>query len=188
MERSQRAGKAPQHEELKSLLSSLGRLYRKVSRKLWDRRLGSYRKESYPDIDVDIQQPLDHQIHSLSDRPKTAAIGEGAVKSETAAGSSVMRGAEDYREVILEDALNDLSERFRTEGPADAGMGQRLRQSTWNHIHQALRLARDGDEKAAQLHAGFANNALKESAHYLDEAAYRALVSEVSAYLEEHSV
>jgi len=78
----------------------------------------------------------------------------------------------------------------RTKHPLDAGrtgshlnpeMGGVLRKRTWEHIHAALRLARQGDAKNARLHVDLANAALAEAAHYLTDEE----ISEFATALKE---
>ena len=64
-------------------------------------------------------------------------------------------------------------------------MGKKLKDSTWSHIHTALMQARKGDVSTAKLHADIANGALKEAAHYMSEADYKLLCSEVEKSFEE---
>jgi len=59
-------------------------------------------------------------------------------------------------------------------------MGEKLKDSTWTHIHTAMLQARQGDAINAKLHAGIANNALKEAANYLTEEDYKVLCEEVA--------
>lgn len=63
--------------------------------------------------------------------------------------------------------------------------GDKLMQSTWEHFHAAIRLARQGDVDAARLHVELTNNALKEAAHYLPEAVYSRFSKEVMEALED---
>ena len=63
---------------------------------------------------------------------------------------------------------------------SDPYMGEKLKDSTWTHIHAAQLQARQGNISNAKLHAGIANDALKEAAHYMSEDDYKALCEEVA--------
>lgn len=63
--------------------------------------------------------------------------------------------------------------------------GDKLMQSTWEHFHAAIRLARQGDKKGARLHMELSNNALNEAAHYLSESEYSRFSKDVMKALEE---
>lgn len=62
----------------------------------------------------------------------------------------------------------------------DPYMGEKLKESTWSHIHAAQLQARQGNIDIAKLHAGIANDALKEAAHYMSEDDYKILCDEVA--------
>jgi hypothetical protein len=64
--------------------------------------------------------------------------------------------------------------------PADQYMGEKLKDSTWSHIHTAMLQARQGNVINAKLHAGIANDALKETAYYLSEEDYKVLCEELA--------
>jgi hypothetical protein len=58
-------------------------------------------------------------------------------------------------------------------------------QSTWEHFHASIRLARQGDTEAAKLHAELTKNALNEAAHYLPEAVYSRFSKDVMKALDD---
>ncbi len=64
-------------------------------------------------------------------------------------------------------------------------MGEKLKDSTWSHIHTAMLHARQGDVNNAKLHADIANGALKEAAHYMTEEDYKVLCAEVTKAFKE---
>ena len=85
-------------------------------------------------------------------------------------------------------ALSGLGRYFRskqTESVRDPEMSKKLKKSTWNHIHTALRLARQGEVRTARLHADIANHALHEAGHYMSEEEYRKFTLEVEEKLSE---
>lgn len=64
--------------------------------------------------------------------------------------------------------------------PSDQYIGEKFKDSTWSHIHTAMLHARQGNVINAKLHAGIANDALKQAAHYLSEEDYKVLCEEVA--------
>lgn len=68
---------------------------------------------------------------------------------------------------------------------SDQYMGEKLKDSTWSHIHTAKLHARQGNIINAKLHAGIANDALKEAAHYLSKEDYTVLCEEVVKVLKK---
>ena len=64
-------------------------------------------------------------------------------------------------------------------------MGDKLRDSTWTHIHAAKLHARQGDVTNADLHAGIAHDALKEAINYMTKEDYKVLCEEVAKAFKE---
>jgi len=61
--------------------------------------------------------------------------------------------------------------------------GEKLMQSTWEHLRASIRCAKAGDKEAARLHASIMDSALKEAAHFLDDQAYQEFVQELGKEL-----
>ena len=74
---------------------------------------------------------------------------------------------------------------FKSKIAPDPYMGDKLKDSTWSHIHTALLQARQGDTSNAKLHADIANQALKEAAHYMSEEDYKVFCEEVTKTFKE---
>lgn len=55
-------------------------------------------------------------------------------------------------------------------------VGEKLMQSTWDHLHASIRYARAGNSESARLHASIMDSALKEAAHFLDDEVYSEFV------------
>ena len=69
------------------------------------------------------------------------------------------------REVSARDELGELSLHLKDSHKypgASPGTGEKLMQSTWEHFHTSIRLARQGNVEAAKLHAELTKNALNE--------------------------
>ncbi len=84
--------------------------------------------------------------------------------------------------------LGELSEHLKNShkySGVSLDMGHKLMQSTWEHFHAAIRLARQGDVKAARLHVELTNNALNEAAHYLSEPEYSRFSKDVMEALKD---
>ena len=62
-------------------------------------------------------------------------------------------------------------------------LGDQMRESTWKHLVASMRLAQQGDEKGAKVHAELAHNAMKEASIYLTEEEYAAFEAEVKERL-----
>ena len=55
-------------------------------------------------------------------------------------------------------------------------MGGQLKKSAWEHVHKAIRYARQADVTMAKLHADIAGHALEEAEHYLKDEECSELV------------
>ena len=77
-----------------------------------------------------------------------------------------------------------LKDSHRYSG-ASQDTGDRLMQSTWEHFHTSIRLARQGDVDAARLHSELTNTALNEAAHYLPEPVYSRFSQDVMKALDD---
>ena len=64
-----------------------------------------------------------------------------------------------------------------------AGMSETLKESAWNHMRCALRLAKQGQIHSAKIHANIADQAVKEVAHFMPEDEYEAFSAEIKKAL-----
>jgi hypothetical protein len=81
----------------------------------------------------------------------------------------------------LSEYLKNSHQHFRSNSVT----GNKLIQSTWEHLHASIRLARLGDVKNARLHSELTKNALNEATHYLSEQEYSRFSKDVIQALEE---
>ena len=58
-------------------------------------------------------------------------------------------------------------------------MGDKLKKSAWEHVHSAIRYARQENMAMAKLHADIAGHALDEAAHFLKDEEYSELIFEI---------
>lgn len=64
-------------------------------------------------------------------------------------------------------------------------IGDKLQESVWEHIHSAIRYARQGDVDTAKFHSKLAASALDESGHYLNNEDYSDLVYKIQHYFSD---
>lgn len=165
-----------EHGEHSSLLQALQRLRSTLLSRLFRLRIDAYHHEGPAttayDMSERLTQELDKIVHSQGvptaelqcERPaRHTAIPSTDSEDEKAKGG-------------LRRSFAELSRYFRTRRrhpTLNAHVAESLRESTWEHLHTALRLARDGDLCGAKLHAEIANNALKEAARHMSADDYR---------------
>lgn len=68
---------------------------------------------------------------------------------------------------------------------SNPAIGQKLQDSIWEHVHSAIRYARQGDVATAKLHSKIAATALEESGHYLNNEEYSELVLKIKNYFSD---
>jgi hypothetical protein len=173
------------------LLRELRALYYRMCDNELCRRLGLYHRHtgSYqaPDISTQLEEHLD-KLASTS-RPDT--VDTSSTSSTTA--SKVTNGQSNttqsrkrrygiFRSVTIYFHSKKTFTPLKTNDPY---LGDKLKDSTWSHIHTAQLQARQGNTINAKLHAGIANDALKEAAHYMSDKDYQDLCNEVTAIFKK---
>lgn len=173
-----------------NLLKSLKQLYSKVMTLHAKSRARSSLKHSNAASPQSIISPLSECIDKL------AANAVDAANNPHEASSSQMPELENHsydhvpssREASFSGELGELSTHLKDShkyAGASLGTGEKLMQSTWEHFHTSIRLARQGDVKTARLHAELTKNALTEAAHYLPEPVYSRFSKDVLKALED---
>jgi len=148
----------------------------------------SYHKFSVVEQNHNLHGPLYELIKN---------IAQGKHSNGTADYDSIMSVMQKYKSshshptehhIINTRQANELSRYFKQRGygsTLEAGIDEKLKQSTWHHIHFALRLARQNNLHDAGLHADIAFYACKELAHYLSEQEYCEFIIEIQQELKQ---
>jgi hypothetical protein len=113
---------------------------------------------------------------------------DGANSQGKGTGNNVSAHASSTPLPPSETGLGELSVYFRNmhkHSAVSLNAGDKLIQSTWEHIHASIRTARQGDIKTARLHVDLANNALKEAEHYLSAPVFSSFTQEVLKVLNQ---
>ena len=173
-----------------NLLESLKQLYSKMVALHVEGRASSNRNRSNTASAQNIVSPLSECIDKL------AANAANAVNNPVDAPNSQMPELENHshdhapfnRDASSKVELGELSvhlkDSYKYSG-VSLGTGDKLMQSTWEHLHASIRFARQGDVKMARLHADLTRNALNEAAHYLPESVYSRFSEDVMKALED---
>lgn len=83
--------------------------------------------------------------------------------------------------------FNELSNYFKTKHNCNGvhtGIEDTLVQSTWDHIHAALRYARQAEMANSKMHAEIACYSCKELAHFMPEDKYQKLMNNIQLNLK----
>lgn len=175
-----------------SLLNTLKRLRSRIVLLVLRKRMQQYHKEEGLDT-YDIMESLSNHIDKLSVFSKEDPFGKEFKatwtiikyrQNETSKGQAPPEAEGE----IANRTLSGLAKYFKTNGTErimQPYLSEKLQNSTWEHIHTAIRLAHQGDQKNARLHADIANNALKEVAHYMTREGYKELVGEIHRELSK---
>ena len=175
------------------LLDALRGLYSQMAALVWNKRLQSYRPDSGRHVELDIAAELFHQISELAEAQPVKLHDTGAAAASQVAQphaenpSSTPHHPFDPSPATPKEP-GRLSEHFeagRNGSELAPGLSGTLQKRTWEHIHAALRLARQGDARAAKLHADLANSAFAEAAHYMSNEDIAGFAAEVKHKLEE---
>lgn len=175
--------------EYNALLHALKRLRSRIVLFVFQNRMNSYQKKSSADIGHDITASLSEQIDKLAfsknegDQGTPCSTSCQSVRIETKKDLQG-RNRTGHRVSKVTSVFVELSKYFKKGGAGTTlqpHVSEKLKTCTWEHIHTALRLARQGEVRTARLYAEIANNALKEAAHYMSEEEY----AEFTAAVEE---
>lgn len=169
-----------------NLLDSIKRLYSRIMALHAESRARSSLNHSNTTVIQDIASPLSQVIDKLAanatSKPVNTVDSTELEQEETSYNRATIT-----RENVSQAEPGELSlhlkDTHRYSGPSQ-DTGDRLIQSTWEHLHASIRLARQGNAEAARLHAELTNNALNEAMHYLPESEYSQFSKEVMEALK----
>lgn len=186
-------GSMIKQQGISRLLHDLHEVYYELFAMDLHKRLSLYHRNSCSASPPDIFTSLSNCFGRLAEPNR--ADGDGATSSTGLTSRlNPARSDHDHRQTDNTQAPNETDNGLNGSGlstswirPADRYIGDKLRDSTWSHIHAATLLTRQGDDVNARLHATIANQALKEAAHYMSEEDYTILCDEVSAGFNELS-
>jgi hypothetical protein len=175
-------------------LNRLSRALRELYYKLCDmdlhKRMNFYNRNTGTDKAPDISASLTKHTDKLA--PDSKPTGPGATSTATARSSKIATKPDNAKlpnqqPGWLNKVVNSIirPKKFTSKITPDPYMGDKLKDSTWSHIHTALLHARQGEANTAKLHADIANEALKEAAHYMSEEDHKVLCEEVAKAFKE---
>jgi len=165
-------------------------LYSNLVLKIYKRRIGSYHKENSIADDGVLHRSMSDKIEKISDSEKTNSPVTKIVTSAIEACAMESSGAvsQKYQSIpVLSKIWPGLAHHFKknkTVTVSNSCMSEKLKERTWEHVHSALRLARQGNQEQAQFHVDIATNALKELAHYISVDEFKCLSSEIEESLK----
>jgi len=173
---------------LKKLMDSLQVLYSRLSTLILNRRMERYRKERSVHLDKQILTAL-HDIFEKTSNPENLQAGadnggpEELVSRESNTDPKAKRS-----NAAAAASHSDLSSHLHSNlsKSSDSGhLGEKLKASAWDHIHTSLRTAREGKSDLAKMHAGLANEALRQASHHMTDEEYIELKTSILEELQK---
>ena len=170
-----------------SLLGIIKRLYSRIM-ELQNQSRARYSLTAGNNISPkNIARPLSVCIDKLAERSATKSLDSVATSTHESGISThnyktITRDPDSMKE--LGELSVHLKDAHKYTGISQ-DTGAKLVQTTWEHFHTTIRLARQGNAKAARIHMDLTNNALIEAAHYLSESDYDHFSKEVIQAIEE---
>jgi len=170
-----------------SLLSTLQYIYRKISIVVVRIRIHSYRKRVESNSSFDITSVLNEQINTLAassakNNKTHDDVNENPQHSELTFNKEDIKkyqGSKIENVSGVESEFSKYLKQKKSSSMIHPYLGDKLKQSAWEHIHCTIRYARQGDVVTARLHADIAGQALEEVAHYLKDEEYSELVFQI---------
>lgn len=177
-------------QQTNSLLKSIKQLQSKIGLLILGKQLKEHQVGS-DTVPHDIMEPLSQYLEKLSVFADEDPQGKEYKASwDVVQSFNKKESIEQTQPVEIEEienqARSDLANHFKsntTEKGTHPYLIEKLQNSTWEHIHTAIRLAHQGAQVKAKLHADIANNALKEVAQYMNKEDYAKFVNEINSEL-----
>lgn len=175
-----------------SLLGTLQKLYSRFVVYFLHARQNRYRSGEPAGEPFNFQTQLDESIKKLAAVRKNLEQNTGSRDTTDSDGKPITNEANQRvnpaalqlmeRMSEVTGQIHELSRHIRQNSknldlPPDTG--EKLQKSTWEHLHLALRSARQGSEPLAQLHAKIASQALMEASHYMSRDEYLSFTAQV---------
>ena len=89
-------------------------------------------------------------------------------------------------QAISHKELGELAKYFKERNDKSIfnSLEEKLEKSTADHMHEAIRYARQGDERNAHMHADIASSSCQELSHFMSKEQHHAFVDKMKGSLE----
>ncbi len=175
--------------EYHRLLIAIKALYSKVTLRALHVRMHSNSKTFKSNHHQYITEKLNRHIERLAnfEEQMTKDIGATPDSIKHIKTSENADTGHDNKKIslVIYDGLSKFFKINKTHDEQQSYVGDKLKNSTWTHIHAALRMTRQGDKSSAKLHADIANSALKEASHFMSVEEYKVFCEQVMDALSE---
>lgn len=174
-----------------SLLSTLKNLYTQLSQISWGLtvgRINSYKRESKAPSNITAVLNKKIEDLSLSVMPESVDSLETMDELEVQNVEKDKIKTKESKVENLSGIESDFAKYLKQRKPVaitQPQLGDNLKSSAWQHIHTAIRHAKNGDIESAKLHTSIAGSALEEAGDYMSQEEYSALVLAIEDYFSD---
>jgi hypothetical protein len=91
-----------------------------------------------------------------------------------------------YVQTLNRKELGELAKYFKERNNKSIfnSLEEKLEKSTIDHMHEAIRYARQGDERNAHMHADIASSSCEELSHFMSKEQHHEFVGQIKGGLE----
>ena len=179
--------------ENNTLLKTLKELYNQLGVLMAQIRFRSYRSLIKSDNTFNITSILNQQVEKLaSESVISAKSAENNEKIMQQSDDSLSKSAVKDKSVMKHKNVSGVESEFakhlklsKSSAVSNSHMGDKLKESAWEHIHSAIRFAKQGKVDKAKVHADIAGHAIEEAGHYLNRDEYSVLVNRIEDYFTD---
>ena len=168
------------------LIKFIRKAHLKISLAVLHKQVLNYRKVVQHSTD------LDEEIRSSIERLLQEAVlnvnGQSNKKDSTDCEFLVNgRNHSVYAQNISRKELSELAIHFKERNNKFIfnNIEEKLEKSTIDHVHEAIRHARQGDEQNAHMHADIASSSCEELSHFMSKERHQELVCQMKGGLEK---
>jgi len=175
-------------QDYTNLIEQLKKLYFKVSYILLKYRLKYYRDDTINTTQYSIEKNIIDKVNKIQFNNKkndyVLTKKNSITKSEIA---NYIYNDKKKNVLIERHILSRLSNHLSSKNNANEtnpAIRDKLEKSIWEHIHKAIRYARENNNAYARVNADIANNALKVIANYMTDKQFQLLFSKIKQELQ----
>jgi len=173
-----------------NLIRDIHNIRSKAVLKVFHIRIKNYHKVSPKHKrDSEITSPLLSCLHNLIYKKQDIEISTLSDKTDSEGNPEIQAKLHNIDTLEIDPiTYNELSNYFQSKHNGNGvrtGIEETLVQSTWNHIHAAVRYARQGELPNSKMHAEIASYSCRELAHFMTTDNYQKLMASIQVNLRK---
>ena len=167
------------------IIKFIRKVHLKISLIVLHKHVLNYRKEVHPvtGLGEEIRSSIEHLIQDAILNINGQSNKNDSTDYESLANRS---SRSTYAQSISRKELGELAKYFKERNNKSIfnSLEEKLEKSTIDHMHEAIRYARQGDERNAHMHADIASSSCEELSHFMNKEQHHAFVDEMKSNLE----